>query len=50
MWAYLKEAGIPWTPDLATAFLYGIKTETRDLGRGVRAARASGLPELQALG
>lgn len=35
VWQYLKEAGIDWTPELATAFLYGIKTETRDLGREV---------------
>lgn len=33
IWRYLQDAGIPLTPDLATAFLYGIKTETRDLGR-----------------
>ena len=33
VWRYLKQAGIELSADLATAFLYGIKTETRDLGR-----------------
>ena len=33
VWRYLKQAGIELTADLATAFLYGVKTETRDLGR-----------------
>ncbi|MBL8634614.1 MAG: DHH family phosphoesterase [Myxococcales bacterium] len=33
VWRYLKQAGIELSADLATAFLYGVKTETRDLGR-----------------
>lgn len=30
---YLKEAGIPLDAQLSTAFLYALKSETRDLGR-----------------
>jgi nanoRNase/pAp phosphatase (c-di-AMP/oligoRNAs hydrolase) len=30
---YLRQAGVPLTEALATAFLYAIKSETRDLGR-----------------
>lgn len=33
VWRYLKEANLGLSADLATAFLYGVKTETRDLGR-----------------
>lgn len=49
VWAYLKEAGIEWTPDLATAFLYGIKTETRDLGRECGPHERQAYLELNAL-
>ena len=49
VWAYLKEAGIEWTPELATAFLYGIKTETRDLGRECGPHERQAYLELQAL-
>lgn len=49
VWAYLKEAGIEWTPELATAFLYGIKTETRDLGRECGPHERQAYLELNAL-
>ena len=49
VWAYLKEAGIEWTPDLATAFLYGVKTETRDLGRECGPHERQAYLELNAL-
>jgi nanoRNase/pAp phosphatase (c-di-AMP/oligoRNAs hydrolase) len=49
VWSYLKEAGIEWTPDLATAFLYGVKTETRDLGRECGPHERQAYLELQAL-
>ncbi len=49
VWDYLKEAGIEWTPDLATAFLYGVKTETRDLGRECGPHERQAYLELNAL-
>jgi nanoRNase/pAp phosphatase (c-di-AMP/oligoRNAs hydrolase) len=30
---YLRAAGVPLTPEVATALFYGIKADTRDLGR-----------------
>jgi len=33
VYGYLRERGIPLDPTLATAFLYALKSETRDLGR-----------------
>jgi nanoRNase/pAp phosphatase (c-di-AMP/oligoRNAs hydrolase) len=32
-WSYLKQAGVPIDEKLATALLYALKSETRDLGR-----------------
>ncbi|MFO0576564.1 MAG: DHH family phosphoesterase [Polyangia bacterium] len=49
VWSYLKELGIEWTPDLATAFLYGVKTETRDLGRECGPNERQAYLELSAL-
>jgi nanoRNase/pAp phosphatase (c-di-AMP/oligoRNAs hydrolase) len=49
VWSYLKQAGIEWTPELATAFLYGVKTETRDLGRECGPHERQAYLELQAL-
>lgn len=49
VWSYLKEAGIPWDENLATAFLYAIKTETRDLGRDAGPIERQAYLELSAL-
>ncbi len=49
VWTYLQEAGIPWNPALATAFLYAIKTETRDLGRDAGPYERQAYLELNAL-
>ncbi len=49
VWTYLQQAGLPWTPDLATAFLYAIKTETRDLGREAGPLERQAYLELNAL-
>jgi len=49
VWSYLNELGYPWPPDLATAFLYGVKTETRDLGRECGPNERQAYLELNAL-
>lgn len=49
VWTYLQQAGIPWSADLATAFLYAIKTETRDLGREAGPLERTAYLELNAL-
>lgn len=43
---YLQEADIPIPRDLATALLYGIRSETQDLGREVDAADRSAYQHL----
>ncbi|MCS6914531.1 MAG: DHH family phosphoesterase [Myxococcales bacterium] len=49
VWTYLQEAKIDWDPILATAFLYAIKTETRDLGRDAGPLERQAYLELSAL-
>lgn len=49
VWTYLRQAQIGWTPLLATAFLYAIKTETRDLGRDAGPYEREAYLELNAL-
>lgn len=49
VWSYMQEARIPWDQTLATAFLYAIKTETRDLGRDAGPIERQAYLELNAL-
>jgi nanoRNase/pAp phosphatase (c-di-AMP/oligoRNAs hydrolase) len=49
VWTYLQQAHLPWDPTLATAFLYAIKTETRDLGRDAGPLERQAYLELNAL-
>lgn len=49
MYEYLKISGIDIKPKLATALLYGIKSDTQDLGRDARQADFDALHDLYKL-
>ncbi len=49
MFAYLRRCGVPIDKRLATAFLYALKTETRDLAREASPAERSAYLELMGL-
>ena len=49
VWTYMRDLQLPWDPVLATAFLYAVKTETRDLGRDAGPLERQAYLELNAL-